>query len=177
MWVHLFPSRTQKLSTSAPTILGGRLPGKIGNANMNLTASAVRFFLYTKRSREWCLTRFFLFLCFLRSCIFEVCFFSCSFNGCILYYFLRRGFSCGSSPRGSSSMIFLTVFQILAACCQSFQRSPAGHQSNHTGRTQTAAPTFTVFFTIDVISLFISNYSLKEHVDQPVPRLDKAASA
>ena len=33
MWVHLFPSRTQKLSTSAPTILGGRLPGKIGNAN------------------------------------------------------------------------------------------------------------------------------------------------
>ena len=34
MWVHLFPSRTQKLSTSAPTILGGRLPGKIGNANI-----------------------------------------------------------------------------------------------------------------------------------------------
>ena len=33
MWVHLFPSRTQKLSTCAPTILGGRLPGKIGNAN------------------------------------------------------------------------------------------------------------------------------------------------
>ena len=58
MWVHLFPSRTQKLSTSAPTILGGRLPVKIGNANMNLTASAVRFFLYTKRSREWCLAIF-----------------------------------------------------------------------------------------------------------------------
>ena len=36
MWVHLFPSRTQKLSTSAPTILGGRLPGKIGNANTNI---------------------------------------------------------------------------------------------------------------------------------------------
>ena len=33
MRVHLFPSRTQKLSSSAPTILGGRLPGKIGNAN------------------------------------------------------------------------------------------------------------------------------------------------
>ena len=33
MWVHLFPSRTQKLSTCTPTILGGRLPGKIGNAN------------------------------------------------------------------------------------------------------------------------------------------------
>ena len=34
--VHLFPSRTQKLSSSAPTILGGRLPGKIGNANTNI---------------------------------------------------------------------------------------------------------------------------------------------
>ena len=33
MRVHLFPSRTQKLSSFAPTILGGRLPGKIGNAN------------------------------------------------------------------------------------------------------------------------------------------------
>ena len=32
--VHLFPSRTQKLSSHAPTILGGRLPGKIGNANI-----------------------------------------------------------------------------------------------------------------------------------------------
>ena len=31
--VHLFPSRTQKLSSSAPTILCGRLHGKIGNAN------------------------------------------------------------------------------------------------------------------------------------------------
>ena len=34
--VHLFPSRTQKLSSHAPTILGGRLPGKIGNANTNI---------------------------------------------------------------------------------------------------------------------------------------------
>ena len=34
MRVHLFPSRTQKLSSCAPTILGGRLPGKIGNANI-----------------------------------------------------------------------------------------------------------------------------------------------
>ena len=33
MRVHLIPSRTQKLSSFAPTILGGRLPGKIGNAN------------------------------------------------------------------------------------------------------------------------------------------------
>ena len=28
--VHLFPFRTQKLSSAEPTILGGRLPGKIG---------------------------------------------------------------------------------------------------------------------------------------------------
>ena len=34
--VHLFPSRTQKLSSFAPTILGGRLPGKIGNANIHI---------------------------------------------------------------------------------------------------------------------------------------------
>ena len=31
--VHLFPSRTQKLSSPSPTILCGRLHGKIGNAN------------------------------------------------------------------------------------------------------------------------------------------------
>jgi len=39
MRVHLFPSRTQKLSACTPTILGGRLPGKIGNAN---TRTSVR---------------------------------------------------------------------------------------------------------------------------------------
>ena len=33
MWVHLFPSRTQKLSSFAPTIVAGRLAVKIGNAN------------------------------------------------------------------------------------------------------------------------------------------------
>ena len=33
MWVHLFPSRTQKLSTCTPTIVAGRLAVKIGNAN------------------------------------------------------------------------------------------------------------------------------------------------
>ena len=27
---HLFPSRTQKLSSPAPMILGGKLPGKVG---------------------------------------------------------------------------------------------------------------------------------------------------
>ena len=34
--VHLFPSRTQKLSSLAPTIVAGRLAVKIGNANINL---------------------------------------------------------------------------------------------------------------------------------------------
>ncbi len=33
--VHLFPSRTQKLSSPAPKILGWRRPGKIGNADTN----------------------------------------------------------------------------------------------------------------------------------------------
>ena len=45
MRVHLFPSRTQKLSSSAPTILGGRLPGKIGNANTDLHSKGWRFFM------------------------------------------------------------------------------------------------------------------------------------
>ena len=47
MWVHLFPSRTQKLSTCTPTILGGRLPGKIGNANTrSSTTSVVEFYIF-----------------------------------------------------------------------------------------------------------------------------------
>ena len=45
MWVHLFPSRTQKLSTCTPTILGGRLPGKIGNANTKPRLKSRGFFL------------------------------------------------------------------------------------------------------------------------------------
>ena len=48
MRVHLFPSRTQKLSSFAPTILGGRLPGKIGNANTSLTEKSVGLLLYPK---------------------------------------------------------------------------------------------------------------------------------
>ena len=36
MRVHLFPSRTQKLSSFAPTIVAGRLAVKIGNANISL---------------------------------------------------------------------------------------------------------------------------------------------
>ncbi len=48
MRVHLFPCRTQKLSSSAPTILGGRLPGKIGNANTkSQEKSWLLFYLYT----------------------------------------------------------------------------------------------------------------------------------
>ena len=43
MRVHLFPSRTQKLSSFAPTILGGRLPGKIGNANIMTATERLRF--------------------------------------------------------------------------------------------------------------------------------------
>ena len=35
-WVHLFPSRTQKLSTCTPTIVAGQLAVKIGNANTNI---------------------------------------------------------------------------------------------------------------------------------------------
>ena len=46
MRVHLFPSRTQKLSSSVPTILAGRLAGKIGYANIISEAviSLPRFF-------------------------------------------------------------------------------------------------------------------------------------
>ena len=44
--VHLFPSRTQKLSSLAPTILCGRLHGKIGNANIkNLFERVGSFFI------------------------------------------------------------------------------------------------------------------------------------
>ena len=44
---HLFPSRTQKLSSPAPMILGGRLPGKAGRCRFrNLCGSMV------KRSRH-----------------------------------------------------------------------------------------------------------------------------
>ena len=43
--VHLFPSRTQKLSSLAPTILCGRLHGKIGNANTKSLNRKVGTFL------------------------------------------------------------------------------------------------------------------------------------
>ena len=48
--VHLFPFRTQKLSSLAPTILGGRLPGKIGNANTKSTRRNLgAFFFYPQK--------------------------------------------------------------------------------------------------------------------------------
>ena len=40
--IHLFPSRTQKLSSPALKILGGKLPGKLGSR---------RFFLFLKNMR------------------------------------------------------------------------------------------------------------------------------
>ena len=36
VWVHLFPSRTQKLSTRTLTIVAGRLAVKISNANTKI---------------------------------------------------------------------------------------------------------------------------------------------
>ena len=47
---HLFPSRTQKLSSLAPMILGGKLPGKVGRC---------RFFIALMK--DSLLTVFFLF--------------------------------------------------------------------------------------------------------------------
>ena len=55
MWVHLFPSRTQKLSTCTPTILGGRLPGKIGNANTrNSTRNGGVFCIFRRMGTGGC---------------------------------------------------------------------------------------------------------------------------
>ena len=48
--VHLFPSRTQKLSSLAPTIVAGRLAVKIGNANTeNLHRTVEVFLIFTRR--------------------------------------------------------------------------------------------------------------------------------
>ena len=51
--VHLFPSRTQKLSSLAPTIVAGRLAVKIGNANINLHRN-VEVFLLCYYLLSWC---------------------------------------------------------------------------------------------------------------------------
>ena len=45
-------SRHRRQSARSPTILGGRLPGKIGNANTNLTTSVVRFLLYLPKGHS-----------------------------------------------------------------------------------------------------------------------------
>ena len=42
--VHPFPSRTRKLSSLLPTILGWRRPGKIGSANTKEVTHASDFF-------------------------------------------------------------------------------------------------------------------------------------
>ena len=47
--VHLFPSRTQKLSSLTPTILAGRLAGKIGNANIKDQAEKPGLFFTEKQ--------------------------------------------------------------------------------------------------------------------------------
>ena len=44
---HLFPFRTQKLSSAVPTILGGRPPGKIGLCQHEKARSFLRAFSFT----------------------------------------------------------------------------------------------------------------------------------
>ena len=51
------PFRTQKLSSCTPTILGGRLPGKIGNANTNLHSN-VEVFLFVEHPLQICYNLF-----------------------------------------------------------------------------------------------------------------------
>ena len=48
---HLYPSRTQKLSSLAPKILGGRLPGKIGRCRFDKKgiANAIPFFILSEK--------------------------------------------------------------------------------------------------------------------------------
>ena len=52
--VHPFPSRTRKLSSLLPTILGWRRPGKIGSANIEETSIWVSLFfcLFCCRVRD-----------------------------------------------------------------------------------------------------------------------------
>ena len=49
MWIHLFPSRTQKLSTCTPTIVAGWLAVKIGNANTKAASKCLRLSFITVR--------------------------------------------------------------------------------------------------------------------------------
>ena len=57
MRVHLFPSRTQKLSSCTLTILGGRLPGKIGNANTKPRLNRSGLFSVCKCPPDTCYAR------------------------------------------------------------------------------------------------------------------------
>ena len=41
--IHLFPSRTQKLSPSTPMVLGGRLPGRVGRCQFESGSNAPAF--------------------------------------------------------------------------------------------------------------------------------------
>ena len=50
--VHPFPSRTRKLSSLLPTILGWRRPGKIGSANTKEVTHASDFFFYCFGGRD-----------------------------------------------------------------------------------------------------------------------------
>ena len=52
---HLFPYRTQKLSLLTPMILGGKLPGKVGNRwffYFNLVAMAKGLHLFPYRTQK-----------------------------------------------------------------------------------------------------------------------------
>ena len=51
--VHPFPSRTRKLSSLLPTILGWRRPGKIGSANTKKHRSDERCFSFYPSCPDW----------------------------------------------------------------------------------------------------------------------------
>ena len=44
--IHLFPYRTQKLSSPAPKVLGGKLPGRVGSSHVKSSSIYARAFLY-----------------------------------------------------------------------------------------------------------------------------------
>ena len=50
--VHLFPYRTQKLSSRSPKILAGRLAGKIGNADIKSSSQTRAAFIFTENQRR-----------------------------------------------------------------------------------------------------------------------------
>ena len=50
---HLYPSRTQPLSSPAPMILGGRLPGKVGRCRFS-EKQAVSACFFRAQNLRWC---------------------------------------------------------------------------------------------------------------------------